>query len=139
MGARSLQEHCGYNFTSRQQTVPLRQVGRGAKRRRGWTKPLAAHYYLITFPPPPHCVVLAPVPGGESGCSGIAGILWLQFHIATADCPPETGGRGAKRRRGWIKPLTAHYYLLLFHPLPTAWYSPLSQGEKVDARLLQEH
>ena len=43
-------------------------------------------------------------------------------------------GRGAKRRRGWIKQLTAHYYLLLFHPLPTAWYSPLSQGEKVGAR-----
>ena len=25
------------------------------------------------------------------------------------------------------------------HPLPTTWYSPLSQGEKVGARLLQEH
>ena len=31
------------------------------------------------------------------------------------------------------------YHLLLIHPLPTAWYSPLSQGEKVDARLLQEY
>ena len=31
------------------------------------------------------------------------------------------------------------YYLLLFHPLPTTWYSPLSQGEKVGARVLQEH
>ena len=29
-----------------------------------------------------------------------------------------------------------HHSLLpkLIHPLPTAWYSPLSQGEKVDAR-----
>ena len=36
-----------------------------------------------------------------------------------------------------------HTNLLLLtvsiHPLPTTWYSPLSQGEKVDARLLQEH
>ena len=34
---------------------------------------------------------------------------------------------------------TTRYYLLLFHPLPTTWYSPLSQGEKVDARSLQEY
>ena len=31
------------------------------------------------------------------------------------------------------------YHLLFIHPLPTAWYSPLSQGEKVGARLLQEY
>ena len=53
--------------------------------------------------------------------------------------PLRQGGRGAKRRRGWIRKLAAHYYLLLIHPLPTTWYSPLSQGEKVDARVLQKH
>ena len=26
-----------------------------------------------------------------------------------------------------------------FHPLPTPWYSPLSQGEKVGAPLFEEH
>ena len=125
-------------ISPRQQTVPLRQVGRGAKRRRGWIRKIAAHYYLdylstpsplrgthpcprgrkwmlgycrntvvtisprqqtvplrqganevlremakchlnpyslITYPPPPHYVVLTPVSGGESGCSVIAGIL----------------------------------------------------------------
>ena len=73
-------------------------------------------YYLITYPPPPHCVVLTPVPGGESGCSGIAGHCGYNF-TATADCPPETGGRGAKRRWGWIKPLTTTYYLSTPSPL----------------------
>ena len=29
--------------------------------------------------------------------------------------------------------------MLLIPPLPTTWYSPLSHGEKVDARSLQEH
>ena len=40
-------------------------------------------YYLITYPPPPHCVVLAPVPGGESGCSVIAGTLSPLFPVVT--------------------------------------------------------
>ena len=41
------------------------------------------HYYLITYPPPPHCVVLTPVSGGESGCSGIAGTLSPLFPVVT--------------------------------------------------------
>ena len=45
----------------------------------------------ITYPPPPHCVVLTPVSGGESGCSAIAGHCGYNF-TATADCPSETGG-----------------------------------------------
>ena len=44
------------------------------------------------------------------------------FPITTpADCPSETGGRGAKRRRGWINrsPLTAH-------PLESSFPFPFS-------------
>ena len=59
------------------------------------------------------------------------------IHTAPADCPPETGATRSEATEGGDK--TTHYYLLLIHPLPTAWYSPLSQGEKVDARVLQEH
>ena len=46
--------------------------------------------------------------------------------------------QGSEATEG-VDKITAHYYLLLIHPLPTAWYSPLSQGEKVDARSLQEY
>ena len=117
---------------------PSETGGRGAKRRRGGIKPLTTHYYLLLIHPLP-TAWYSPLSQGEK-----VGARLLQEHcdyifIAPEDCPSETGGRGAKRRRGWIKPLTTHYYLLLIHPLPTAWYSPLSQGEKVDARLLQEH
>ena len=63
-------------------------------------------------------------------------IYYKYIHIAPADCPPETGGTRSEATEGVDK--TTHYYLLLFHPLPTAWYSPLSQGEKVGARVLQE-
>ena len=84
----------------------------------------------ITFPPPPHCVVLTPVPGGESGCSGIAGQCDYIF-TATADCPSETGGRGAKRRRGWIKPISTHYYLDYFStPSPLRGTRPCPRGRK---------
>ena len=34
-------------------------------------------------PPPPHCVVLTPVPGGESGCSVIESILSPLFPVVT--------------------------------------------------------
>ena len=81
-------------------------------------------------------MVLTPVSGGESGCSVIAGHCGYYF-IAPANCPPETGETRSEATEGVDK--TNHYYLLLFHPLPTAWYSPLSQGEKVDARVLQEY
>ena len=54
-------------------------------------------YYLITYPPPPHCVVLTPVPGGESGCSVIAGTLSPLFPVVTlsarrsGNCSPHMG------------------------------------------------
>ena len=35
------------------------------------------------YPPPPHCVVLTPVPGGESGCSVIARTLSPLFPVVT--------------------------------------------------------
>ena len=83
-GRKWMLGHCRntvITISPRQQTVPLRQVGRGAKRRRGWIKPITARYYLITYPPPPHYVVLTPVPGGESGCSVIAETLNPTFFL----------------------------------------------------------
>ena len=39
---------------------------------------------------------------------------------------------GRAKRRGWIKKLSVHtFQLSVYPPLPTAWYSTLSQGEKV--------
>ena len=110
---------------------PPETGGRGAKRRRGWIKPITTHYYLITFPPPPHCVVLTPVPGGESGCSVIAGTLWLQFHTALADCPPETGGTRSEVTEGVDK--TNHHSLLsnyLSTPSPLRGTHPCLRGRK---------
>ena len=106
-GRKWMLGHCKNNvitFSPRQQTVPLRQGANevfremtkchfvphegsttqcdaGPARERSDGGGGQNHSLLpITFPPPPHCVVLAPVPGGESGCSDIAGTLWLQFH-----------------------------------------------------------
>ena len=47
-------------------------------------------------------------------------ILWKLNHTAPLNCPPETGGRGEKRRRGWINILYAVFlpkcsYLRLSH------------------------
>ena len=86
------------------------------------------------YPPPPHCVVLPLSQGEKVDARSLQEYCGYNF-IATADCPPETGW--TSEAEGVDK--STHYYLLLIHPLPTAWYSPLSQGEKVDARLLQEH
>ena len=115
---------CGYNFIA-PADCPSETGGRGAKRRRGWIKPLTTTYYLST---PSPLRGTPPVSGGESGCSVIAGTLWLQFHIATAGCPPETGGRGVKRRRGWIRQLTTTYYLST--PSPLRGTPPVSGGER---------
>ena len=104
----------------------------------GWTRKLAAHYYLLLIHPLP-TAWYSPLSQGEKVDAQLLQEYYEYIHTMPADCLPETGGRGANRRRGWTKPLTAHYYLLLIHPLPTAWYSPLSQGEKVDAQLLQEY
>ena len=55
-------------------------------------------------------------------------IYYKYIHIALADCPPETGGRGAKRRRGWIKPITTTYYLST--PSPLRGTHPCLRGRK---------
>ena len=73
-------------FTSRQQTVPLRQGdeersdgggGQDKQKREMNTYPLLP----ITYPPPPHCVVLPLSQVGESGCSAIAGTLSPLFPV----------------------------------------------------------
>ena len=56
-------------------------------------------FYYWFLSTPPHCVVLTPVPGGESGCSVIAGHCGYNF-TATADCPPETGGTRSEATEG---------------------------------------
>ena len=72
---------------------------------------ITAHYLLlITYPPPPHCVVLTPVPGGESGCSVIAGTLSPLFPVVTIPL----SCRGV---RGESAPFTSHLSPLTFHLL----------------------
>ena len=60
-----------------------------------------------------HLLLIHPLPTAwYSPCS--RGRKWMLGHCRNImnvftppeDCPPETGGRGAKRRRGWIRPLT---------------------------------
>ena len=64
-------------ISPRQQTVPLRQGdeersdGGGGQDKQKREMNTYHPYNLITYPPPPHCVVLTPVSGGESGCSVI--------------------------------------------------------------------
>ena len=71
-----------------------------------------------------------PVSGGQSGCGRF---FWL--------CPSKLGGRGAKRRRGYVSfPFSVSRFPFLFpfpfsvisYPLRPAGSSPLSQGDKVE-------
>ena len=127
MGARVLQEHCGYNFIPRQQTVPLRQVGRGAKRRRGWIKP-ATTYYLST---PSPLRGTHPCLRGRKWMLGYCRNIMNIFIPRQQTVPLRQGGRGAKRRRGWIRKLAAHYYLdYLSTPSPLRGTHPCLRGRK---------
>ena len=102
---------------------PPETGGRGVKRRRGWTKPLATTYYFST-PSPLR---------GTHPC--LRGRKWMLGHCRNtmniftppAGCPPETGGR-AHRAEGVDK--TALYYLNLSTPSPLRGTHPCLRGRK---------
>ena len=67
--------------------------------RRGWIKPITTHYYLITYPPPPHCVVL---PLSQREKVDARSLLEYCDYIFTApaDCHPETGWTRSEATEG---------------------------------------
>ena len=126
MDARIFQEYCGYNFTS-PADCPPETGGTRSEVTEGVDK--TNHYHLNLSTP-------SPLRGTHPCLRGRKWVLgYFRNTVVTISprqqiVPLRQVGRGAKRRRGWIKPITTHYYLLLIHPLPTAWYSPCLRGRK---------
>ena len=81
----------------------------------------------------------SPLSQGEKVNARVLQEDYEYIHTAPANCPPETGGTRSEATEGVDKTTHSSLLPITYPPPPHYVVLPLSQGEKVDARSLQEH